>query len=163
MRGTFVSGHVLRCSTVTSVKVTEGAFAVRDVVIAVVMSSMDSTSVPLTAITVLSRRVERQYGIRADGVDGLHGLKISWLLSGWRVMSIPSVGSLPLVLIVTSAEGPKGLGESSKLSGTPELVQISGSLSSSSGMIWGKLLFSGVEWFVCIGISEDRKRLLLVG
>ena len=115
-------------------KVTEGGFAVRAVVIAVVMFSMDSTSVPLTYIILLSRGVERQFGIQADGINGLHDLKISWLLSGCRVLSIPSVGSLPLVLIVTSTEGSKGLGESSKSSGTPELVQITGS-STSSGMI----------------------------
>ena len=77
-------------------------------------------------------------------------------------MSIPSVGYLSLVLIVTSKEDPKGLGESSKSSSTPELVQITGSLSSS-GMIWGKLLSSGVEWLACYGRSEDGKKMLLVG
>ena len=62
--------RTLMCSGGIMVKVMEGCLLEQALVMAAVTSAMVSTVDPLTAMMMLRRRVERQHGIRAAGVDG---------------------------------------------------------------------------------------------
>ena len=79
-----------------------------------VISVISLHGFPLIARKILSRRAERQLGIRAAGVDVQHGFSIILLLSVLCYKSKPRVGSIHLIETVMSTDGLSGLEAMSK-------------------------------------------------
>ena len=70
--------------------------------------------------------MDRQRGIRAAGVDGMHELRMIRWLSELVVRSRPRVGWVPLIGIVMVIDGPNGFEVSSKSDGVDTVVKTAG-------------------------------------
>ena len=87
-----MSGRMFVCSTGIKVNLRVVTDAVLDFAIMEVISSMISTGVFSMAMMMSCRRVERQRGIRAAGVEGTQNFRVICALSVWCRRSRPKVG-----------------------------------------------------------------------
>ena len=87
-----MSGLMFVCSVGANVKRSDVVELERALATTVVMSWIVSTGVSSIAMMMPSRRVERQRGILAAGVEGLHAFRVIRSLSACAIMTRPSVG-----------------------------------------------------------------------